>query len=121
MSCVIGLEQRLQRRYRELVTGHLQASQALAAGIHAVPDAAAAFAATLAAHRFLNNQRVSLPALVEPLIEVGRAAAATVCDRYLLVVHDWSQLMYPHHDSKEDRVALSSRHVPEGYELQTAL
>jgi hypothetical protein len=73
---------------------HLQASQALAAGIHSVPEAAGSFAATLAAHRFLNNDRISLPALAEPLIEAGRAEAATACDRYLLVVHDWSQLMY---------------------------
>jgi hypothetical protein len=99
----------------------LQACQALAAGIHAVPDVAASFAATLAAHRFLNNDRISLPALAEPLIEAGRAEAATACDRYLLVVHDWSQLMYPKHDFKKDRAVLSSKHVPEGYELQSAL
>jgi hypothetical protein len=104
-----------------LVTNHLQASQALAAGIHSIPGVAQPFAATLAAHRFLNNQRVSLPALIEPLIEVGRAEAAAACDDYLLVVHDWSQLMYPRHASKQDRLALSSKRVPEGYELQSAL
>lgn len=119
--CSVGLERRLQRRYWDLVTGHLQASQALAAGIHSLPGVAAPFAATLAAYRFLNNRRISLPALIEPLIEVARAEAATACDRYLLVVHDWSQLMYPQHDSKQDRVALSSKRVPEGYELQSAL
>jgi hypothetical protein len=100
---------------------HLQASQALAAGIHSVPDVVGSFAATLAAHRFLNNDRISLPALAEPLIEAGRAEAATACDRYLLVVHDWSQLMYPKHDFKKDRAVLSSKRVPEGYELQSAL
>ena len=100
---------------------HLQASQALAAGIHSVPEAAESFASTLAAHRFLNNDRVSLPALAEPLIEAGRAEAATACDRYLLVVHDWSQLMYPKHDFKRDRAVLSSKRVPEGYELQSAI
>jgi hypothetical protein len=117
----VGLERRLQRRYLTLVSSHLQASQALAAGIHSIPDVAAPFAATLAAYRFLNNERIPLPALVEPLIEVGRAEAATACDGYLLAVHDWSQLMYPQHDSKQDRVALSSKRMPEGYELQTAL
>lgn len=111
----------MQCRYRQLVTSHLQASQALAAGIHSVPDVAAPFAAALAAHRFLNNERISLPALVEPLIEAARAEAIAACDRYLLVIHDWSQLMYPKHTSKKDRVALSSRRKPEGYELQTAL
>lgn len=119
--CCVGLERRLQRRYLALVTSHLQASQALAAGMHSIPDVATPFAATLAAHRFLNNKRISLPALIEPLIEVARCEAATACDGYLLVVHDWSQLMYPHHESKQDRVALSSKQVPEGYELQAAL
>ena len=117
----IALERRLQRRYWELVTAHLQASQPLAAGVHAVPDVSAPFAATLAAYRFLNNDRISLPTLAGPLLDAGRTEAATACDRYLLVAHDWSQLMYPAHQSKHDRVALSSKRVPEGYELQTAL
>ena len=100
---------------------HLQASQALACGIHAVAESCEPFAATLAAHRFLNNDRVSLQALAESLLDAGRREAAAVCDHYLLVVHDWSQLMYPQHTSKRDRIALSSKRVPEGYELQTAL
>ena len=111
----------MRRRYEQLVTSHLQAAQALASGIHAVPDATRGFAATQAAHRFLNNERVSLKALAQPLIEAGCQAAAETCDRYLLVVHDWSQLMYPDHTSKRDRLELSSKHAPEGYELQTAL
>lgn len=86
-----------------------------------MPDAAAPFAATIAAHRFLNNERVSLRSLAKPLIAAGRAEAATSCDRFVLVVHDWSQLMYPAHHLKQDRVALSNKGVPEGYELQTAL
>jgi hypothetical protein len=104
-----------------LVTAHLQASQTLAAGIHAMPDVASSFAATIGAHRFLNNQRVSLRSLAQPLLTLGRAEAASACDRFVLVVHDWSQLMYPEHHLKLDRVALSSKRVPEGYELQTAL
>lgn len=100
---------------------HQQAAQRLAGGIHAVPGASKPFAATLGAHRFLNNRRVSLRSLARPLIDAGRDAAPAACDRYILVVHDWSQLMYPEHTEKKDRVMLSSRHKPEGYELQTAL
>jgi hypothetical protein len=100
---------------------HLQATQALASGIHAIPVVSSSFAATLGAHRFLNNRRISLRSLARPLIDAGRQEALTTCDRYLLVVHDWSQLMYPNHTKKRDRVMLSSNHVPEGYELQTAL
>jgi hypothetical protein len=100
---------------------HLQASQALASGIHGVPDTRTPMAATQAAYRFLNNQRVTLPQMARPLIEAGRNEAASACDRYALVAHDWSQLMYPDHARKRDRIALSSKGVPEGYELQTAL
>ena len=74
-------------------------------------------------NRVFEQSPISLPALAEPLIEAGRAEAAIACDRYLLVVHDWSQLMYPKHDfKKEDHCAvLSSKRVPEGYELQSAI
>ena len=99
----------------------MQSTQSLAAGIHAVPDASDSFATTLAAHRFLNNERVTLPALAEPLIESVRQEAPRVCERFLLVAHDWSQRMYPEHRSKQDRARLSSRGEPDGYELQTAL
>lgn len=111
----------MQRRYRELVMGHLQATQGLASGIHALPGTGTSFAATQAAYRFFNNHRISLRNLARPLIDAGREQAATACRNYLLVVHDWSQLMYPEHTAKGDRVMLSSNRVPEGYELQTAL
>jgi hypothetical protein len=111
----------LQRRYLQMVESHAQASQALASGIHALPDTRSVFAATQAAHRFLNNPRVTLRALAKPLIDAARTEMTTACDRWALVVHDWSQLMYPGHDGKRDRIGLSSRGGPEGYELQTAL
>lgn len=115
------LESRLQDRYLEMVKTHQAATQALACGIHALPDTRSAFAATQAAYRFLNNRRVTLRALAEPLLDVGRQEVASVCDSFVLVAHDWSQLMYAEHDGKRDRVGLSSRQVPEGYELQSAL
>jgi hypothetical protein len=115
------LERRLQQRYVQMVDSHAQASQALASGIHAVPDTRTVFAATQAAHRFLNNPRVTLRSLAKPLINTAQAEIRVACDRWALVVHDWSQLMYPNHDAKQDRITLSSRGGPEGYELHTAL
>jgi hypothetical protein len=95
--------------------------QPVASGIHAVGSTTQAFAVTQGAYRFLNNDRVSLPQLAQQAIDLGRQEVGSTCDQYVLVAHDWSQLMYPEHTSKRDRVALSSRKVPEGYELQTAL
>lgn len=104
-----------------MVQSHSAANQALASGIHAVPDCSSSFAATQAAFRFLNNPRITLRQLSEPLIEAGRQEVQTACGDFVLVAHDWSQLMYPTHSAKADRVALSSKKVPEGYELQSAL
>ena len=111
----------LRSRYVKLVESHLAAAQSLDSGIRAVPDSRTAWAATQGAWRFFRNPQVDLTRLMEPLIEAGRQAVMTSCDRYALVVHDWSQLMYPEHTGKKDRLQLSHRHVPEGYELQTAL
>lgn len=104
-----------------MVESHSQACQAVASGIHAVPEVSASFAAAQGAYRFLNNERVTLRALAKPLIEVARTEVAAACNQWCLVVHDWSQLMYAEHSAKQDRVKLSSRRVPEGYELFTQL
>jgi len=122
--CILRLlssDRRLSARYGQLVSSHLQATQALACGIHAIPDTKPSFAATLAAHRFLNNDRVSLPALAQPLLDLARQEIIESCDRFGLTMHDWSQLHFPDHTSKADRLALSSTHKPDGYELQSAL
>jgi len=114
-------DRRLNDCLDRLAGSHLQASQALASGIHAVPDASSSFASTMAGYRFLRNARVTLPALARVLIEEVRPEVETACDQYALLVHDWSQLMYPNHQRKKDRVMLSSKHEPEGYEILAGL
>jgi hypothetical protein len=104
-----------------LVRGHGAAVQGLAGGIHALPDVASSFAAAQAAWRFFGNPRVTLAVLAAPLVELARQDSGTQCEHYALVVHDWSQLMYPLHTGKTDRVTLSSRATPDGYEILTAL
>jgi Transposase DDE domain len=114
------MDRRLQNRYRTIVTQQVQAAQALAAGLRALPGAPSSFAATQAAWRFLNNPRVGLPQLVEPLREAGRQAAAAATGTHLLVVHDWSFLSFPTHTSKADRIGQGA--APDlGYDLATAL
>jgi hypothetical protein len=114
------MDARLQRRYAQLVAGHVNAVQAIAAGVHSLPGAGTAFAATQAAWRFLNNPRVSLPALAEPVQQLGRDLANAGAGAYALVVHDWSKLDYDGHRPKRDlRQLTQARDV--GYELATAL
>ena len=114
------MDRRLQNRYRTIVKQQVQAAQALAAGLHALPGAPSSFAATQAAWRFLNNLRVGLPELMEPLREAGRQAAAASTATHLLVIHDWSFLSFPNHTSKADRIDQGSSRAL-GYDLATAL
>src|SRR5262245_1894132 len=91
------MERRLQNRYLILVQQHMNAATALAAGIHALPDVASAFAAAQAAWRFFRNEKTTLPRLVEPLRELGRQGAAQSESAYALLVHDWSKVDYDTH------------------------
>jgi len=104
-----------------LVQSHARASTGLASGVQAVSQATSAFACTQAAYRFFHNPRITLPDLATPLLAHARTRVPQVCDNYLLVAHDWSQLMYPKHTGKKLRLSLSSKHAPEGYEALTAL
>lgn len=110
----------MQRRYEHLVLEHLSPAQAVAAGLRALPGMGSAFASTQAAWRFYRNPRARLRAVAEPLIIEARQAVSQTCDQFVLVAHDWCQLHYNGHESKQDRVTLSqSKDL--GYELQTAL
>lgn len=114
------LDDRLQRRYRVLVRAHMKHSSKLAPGVAALPGESSAFAATQAAWRFLNNDRVSLPALVEPLREVGRQRLADEESPFALLVHDWSKLSFQQPRRKQDLAQLT--HASDvGYELTVAL
>jgi hypothetical protein len=77
------------------------------------------FAAAQAAWRFYQNQRVTLPALSEHLLKIG-LLESTECDRFRLIVHNWSPLHYANHPSKQDRTVLYNK-KDFGYELQTSM
>ena len=103
-----------------LVQSHVHAAPALAAGVASLPSAGSAFAATQAAWRFLNNERVTLPALVEPLRDVGRSRSAVSTAGFVLLVHDWCKLGFDHPRGKRDLVQLT--HATDvGYELTASL
>jgi Transposase DDE domain len=114
------LEKRLKSRYLMLVQAHMHSVSKLAAGVASLPSVSSAFAATQAAWRFLNNIRVTLPALIEPLHAVGRDRLATIEAPFALLVHDWSKLSFAYAASKRDLTQLT--HATDiGYELTTAL
>lgn len=112
-------DKRLQKRYRQVVQEHMGHGHSVAAGPRILPDKNQAFAATQAAWRFYHNQRLSLPKLAEPLLSCAHQAA-TSCQRYALIVHDWSNLDYRSHTGKKDRIVLGQAEEI-GYELRSAL
>ena len=114
------MDVRLQKRYVRLVMQHMNAATQLAAGIRGLPAVGNSFAATQAAWRFFSNSRVSLPALAEPLRELGCRAIGQSASDYALLVHDWSKVDYDGHVSKTDQLQLSNS-LDRGYELMTAL
>jgi hypothetical protein len=99
---------------------HLHGSDPLAAGIHAlaVPELADGFAAVLGAHRFLHNDTVTLPRLIEPPQQLARRWRAQAAKTWGLVIHDWSLLNYPTHRRKTDQAKVNNGR---GYELTTVL
>lgn len=115
------VEPRLQKRYCQLVSEHLNNQQSWAAGATALSiETTRSVAATQAAWRFYENETITLPKLIEPLIEVTRTALAESSAEYALVVHDLSRLDYRTHQRKADRKRLSNKHEL-GYLLQPAL
>jgi Transposase DDE domain len=116
-------EPRLQRRYEQLVREHCGPAHATAAGPRAVPaEQVTAFASTQAAWRYYHNPRLDLVQLMAPLLAAAHQGATEVCDRFCLVVHDWSFLDYATHTTKKDRIRVTlGKGDAVGYDLRTAL
>jgi hypothetical protein len=115
-----SLEPRLQRRYRMLVQSHLHSASKLVPGIAAPPSIHSSFAATQGAWRFLSNDRVTLPTLVEPLREVGRSRTQSLQSKFVLLVHDWCKLSYSDSLNKKDLIQVTHE-TDIGYDLTTSL
>lgn len=114
------IDRRLQRRYVKLVKAHMHTGSRTAAGLSVPQGTKEAFAATQSAWRFFNNDRISLPALVEPLRHAGKESLKDSHAPFGLLIHDWSKLGYGTHDSKKDIAQLTHKNDV-GYELTTAL
>lgn len=85
-----------------------------------MPETGSPAAVTQAMWRFLRNPRVTLPALIAPLRQAGRDACAVSSSEFVLLAHDWCNLDYASHSSKDDRRQLTHEHDI-GYDLTTAL
>ena len=115
-----ALDERLQRRYFQVVNEHSHVVNHLASGISALPKLAKPFASTQGLWRFFSNPEVTLPALIEPIHKLARETLIGNPSRFALIVHDWSMLNYSTHSSKQDRYQRS--HATDlGYDASAAL
>lgn len=113
-------DERLGKRWLILVRAQMKVSSPLAAGVGVLPSSTQALAATQAAWRFYNNERVTLAELVEPLRDYARERVALSSAPFVLVAHDWSKLSFPGHEFRRDMAELSSA-ADVGYEVTAAL
>ena len=110
---------RLNKRYTEMVKGHVHQTTSIATGIAVPASVENSFTVTQATWRFLNNDRVTPQGLVEPLRHFARKQLADT--DYTLAVIDWCKLDYgKHRHSKKDIVQISHKRDI-GYELTTHL
>jgi hypothetical protein len=93
---------------------------AVVSGLSALPGTAQPFSSVLAMSRFLHNEAVTLPALIEPAQDAVRQAVASSAGSVALVAHDWCMFNFCTHTSKTDRLQRS--HAADvGYDLGSAL
>ncbi len=110
----------MQERYRKMVKAHMKVSNRTAHGPLALPEFGEAATACQATWRFLNNERVTLQLLAEPLRKVGRDGCCESESPFVLLAHDWCKLNYASHASKEDLLQLTHE-TDIGYDLTTSL
>jgi hypothetical protein len=103
-----------------LVKEHTHSVNAAVTGLSALPSTAKTMAAVKGMSRFLTNEEVTLPALIEPLQDAIRVAVADSTATVALVVHDWSMFSFHTHTSKTDCFQ-RSHDQDVGYDLGTAL
>jgi hypothetical protein len=83
-------DERLEKRWVFLVRSQMKVSSPLAAGVGGWPTFTAPFAATQAAWRFYNNERIEFPELVAPLRNYVQTQVSSMNSAFLIVAHDWS-------------------------------
>lgn len=110
----------MQKRYHRLVAEHCGQAQSTAPGPRLLPAVTTALAATQAAWRFYHNASINPKLLAQPLRDAAAQLVPPLCRDYVLAVHDWSDLDFRSHASKQDRMVLGQKEEI-GYELHSCL
>ena len=97
--------------------------QTTASGLGGLIDNNKSFAQVQGAWRFYKNERVKIEDLSQPILEIGKAEIENHCDKYVLMMTDWSHISYLKHKSKKELIEISNGNGKKqrGYELQTTI
>lgn len=117
------MENRLKKRFGKIVKSVMNIKQTTASGIGRLFDENKSFAQVQGAWRFFNNEKVTTEDLNKPILETGLSEIKNSCNKYLLMMTDWSHIDFKKHYSKEELIKKSNRNRAKqiGYELQTTI
>ena len=115
------MDRRLQKRFWILVASSMSLAKPGAAAIAGLASAPSSFAATQAAWRFFNNERVSLRDIIIPIRDAARESVQQSESPYVLAVHDWSKVACGSHKSSKKDLAQLTHSADIGYELYSCL
>jgi len=101
----------------------MSAKQRAISGLKLLLNNTESFSQVQASWRFLNNDKVSIDELVNPIFETLKTEIEKQCSRYVLAITDWSHINYRYHNSKKEIISENKKDkcVKKGYELQTTL
>lgn len=111
-------DKRLNKRYDSLVQ-HFCQTATLSNSMKTPIDSIQTQSHTQALYRFLQNEKVGIAELSKPLLEQAFAATQQHCDKWVLVMHDWSMLHLAHRNKPQKWQRSHKSDV--GYELQSSL
>ena len=106
-----------------MVKSYMSAKQKATDGLKLLLGESEPFSQVQASWRFLNNDKVTIDGLFEPIKASVKEEVEKHCDSYVLAMSDWSHLDYKKHTSKKE---LESRKKKDngkqlGYDLQTTI
>ncbi len=99
----------------------MNAASRSAHGPRSLPDIGKSATASHATWRFLNNERVGLRELIEPLRQLGRDGCADSASPFVLLAHDFCKLGYGSQPQRKKDLLQLTHADDVGYELTTAL
>ena len=106
-----------------MVKSYMSSKQRATNGLKLLLGESEPYSQVQASWRFLNNDKVSIDELFEPIKEQGKKEIERHCESYVLAMSDWSHLDYKKHSSKKELESKKKKDNGKqlGYDLQTTI